>query len=190
MARFPDQIRGVYDDALLKLKNASDLIRDTMQAQSKFDPVPYPAPLPSQNAEISESVILVPHPANPDFTGRVSLLQELEESLRPPKDGLHVQRRTLLHGMKGIGKTQIALHFARAAFAAKIFSHVFWVPCETERLIQQTFSEIATELGLTREGLSTDVSANVQAVHKWLRQTGRLTHGSKDDPRFVSAPMM
>ena len=61
---------------------------------------------------ISDAVIpLVPNPST-RFTGRTEIIAKLKEHLcANPKDGVQKRKYFLLHGMGGIGKTQICLKF-------------------------------------------------------------------------------
>ena len=61
---------------------------------------------------ISDAVIpLVPNPST-RFTGRTEIIAKLKEHLfANPKDGVWKRKYFLLHGMGGIGKTQICLKF-------------------------------------------------------------------------------
>ena len=57
----------------------------------------------------------IPHNVSPVFTGREDILQQLSESCLPPRtqDNLRVQRRFVLYGLGGSGKTQVCLKFAQ-----------------------------------------------------------------------------
>jgi hypothetical protein len=57
----------------------------------------------------------IPHNVSSVFTGREDILQRLSESCLPPRtqDNLGVQRRFVLYGLGGSGKTQVCLKFAQ-----------------------------------------------------------------------------
>ena len=61
---------------------------------------------------ISDAVIpLVPNPST-RFTGRTEISAKLKEHFcANPKDGIQKRDYFLLHGMGGVGKTQICLKF-------------------------------------------------------------------------------
>ena len=61
---------------------------------------------------ISNTVIpLVPNPST-RFTGRTKIIAKLKEHFSTdPNDGFQKRKYFLLHGMGGIGKTQICLKF-------------------------------------------------------------------------------
>ena len=56
----------------------------------------------------------IPFDVSPYFTGRDDICRELRESCLPPEDlsAPNPQRRFVLYGLGGSGKTQIALKFA------------------------------------------------------------------------------
>jgi hypothetical protein len=67
----------------------------------------------------------IPHNVSPVFTGREDILQQLSESCLPPRtqDNLRVQRRFVLYGLGGSGKTQVCLKFAqdyRERYASRV----------------------------------------------------------------------
>jgi len=61
---------------------------------------------------ISDAVIpLVPNPSS-RFTGRMEIIAKLKEHFcANPNNGVQKRKYLLLHGMGGIGKTQICLKF-------------------------------------------------------------------------------
>jgi hypothetical protein len=64
---------------------------------------------------------------NPNFTGRGALLQALRRRLVETKAGAVVQA-SAVHGLGGVGKTQLALEYAHR-YAAD-YDLVWWVPAE------------------------------------------------------------
>lgn len=66
-------------------------------------------------------------PWNPQFTGRTRTLQLMDEILQPVphKDELHVG---VIHGPGGVGKTQLALEYARTHRSD--YSSIFWIDAD------------------------------------------------------------
>jgi len=75
----------------------------------------------------------IPYNLTPIFTGRGDVIQKLHDRCLPPKreDSLTEQKRFVLYGLGGSGKTQICLKFAqeyreRYAIALELFCVYFW----------------------------------------------------------------
>lgn len=81
---------------------------------------------------------------NPRFVGRQDEIAQLEELLTM-QDG---PKRIAITGLGGIGKTQVALEVAYRIRDRDKECSVFWVPCTSHGMIEQTFVNIAQTLGL------------------------------------------
>lgn len=67
----------------------------------------------NEPADIGNEHYIVPRQVNPNFTGRKDIRQILIDSLTPGRRRrAGIQRRFVLYGMGGAGKTQIAVKFA------------------------------------------------------------------------------
>jgi tetratricopeptide (TPR) repeat protein len=96
---------------------------------------------------------------NTAFTGRGEMLETLRERLRATGTA------TLLHGMGGVGKTQLALEYAHRFMAD--YDLVWWISAEGQNFAVQRYAELAEELGIRpRES----VSDTAGAVHDALRR--------------------
>jgi hypothetical protein len=85
---------------------------------------------------------------NPGFTGRGELLGQVRDRLRA--GGKAVQA---LHGMGGVGKTQLALEYAHRF--AQTYDLAWWVEAEQPALIGDQFAALADELGCAEAGAGT-----------------------------------
>ena len=108
---------------------------------------------------------------NPDFFGRVDILQILENSLLPSRTKFISSESTrtkyfALSGMGGLGKTEIASQFA---FRHKEkFDAVFWVRADEVAKLDQSYSHIAQKLGLETATESTSQVVSKGLVKEWL----------------------
>ncbi len=119
---------------------------------------------------------------NSTFTGRAELLDRLRERL---EDGTPA----LLHGMGGVGKTQLALEYAHRFMTD--YDVVWWIPAERHNAGRQKFAELAGPLGL-QPGDS--IGRTVEVVREALRRGepyGRwlLVFDNPRDPAEL-APML
>ncbi|MFB6392916.1 FxSxx-COOH system tetratricopeptide repeat protein [Polymorphospora lycopeni] len=116
------------------------------------------------------------------FTGRVGILDDLRDRLATRAS------RTLpqaLHGMAGVGKTQVAREYANR-FAAD-YDVVWWISAEQESVVRDRLVELGRELGLPA---GNDADEAVRTVLTALQQ-GRpyarwlIIYDNVDDPASV-----
>ncbi|KAF2197372.1 hypothetical protein GQ43DRAFT_484192 [Delitschia confertaspora ATCC 74209] len=100
-----------------------------------------------------------PQPVSSIFTGRDTTLQELKEKFINNQGimGHNQQRRFVIYGIGGSGKTQFCSKFAEDN--RESFWGVFWIDASSEERIKQTYSLIA-KIG--------EVDPNVNAAMHWL----------------------
>ncbi|AWW38912.1 FxSxx-COOH system tetratricopeptide repeat protein [Streptomyces cadmiisoli] len=101
-------------------------------------------------------------PRNPNFTGRVDLLERLSVRLL---EGTTTVLPEAIHGMGGVGKTQLAIEYAYRHQSE--YDIVWWIPAERPGQIGQALVELAQRLGLV-----TSAEANIAgpAVREALRE--------------------
>lgn len=114
---------------------------------------------------------MVPFGRNEVFVGRENVLARLFERI-PPSNNKDACQRTILEGLGGIGKTQVALEAAYRVREAYPDCSIFWVPA----LDLSTFENAYREIGRALEvpGIEDD-QADVKAMVK-----AKLSH---DDAR-------
>jgi len=110
------------------------------------------------------------------FVGRLAEMAELERVLLPERQSYR-QKTFVLHGLGGIGKTQLAVEFALQHH--RKFSTVFWLDGMSEDSLIQSIASCASripegqisELSRTysADGNS-DINIVVQEVMGWLAQ--------------------
>ncbi len=101
---------------------------------------------------------------NPGFTGRDSMLNRLHDTLAGGPVAVQA-----LHGMGGVGKTQLASEYAHR-FAGQ-YDLVWWIPAEQPQLIGDHLAALAQKLGLAPAGTVTPDA--VQVLRDHLRQVPR-----------------
>src|SRR5271157_893836 len=119
----------------------------------------------------------VPYPRNHNFTGRTSILAQLEAALASGTTAA-------LAGLGGVGKTQTAVEYAyrrRDQYRA-----VLWVRADTETSLVSGYRELAEVLGLPEKDAQ-DSNEVAAAVRRWLgREPGYLLiFDNVDDPALA-----
>jgi hypothetical protein len=117
---------------------------------------------PGQGPEISNL------PArNPNFSGRDKLLEELHANLQVGSAAALVPRGAL-HGLGGVGKTELALEFAHR-FASD-YDIAWWIPAEQSTSVTAALATLAGRLGIEEVA---DQSEMVAGLFDRLRQRDR-----------------
>ncbi|MBV9231665.1 MAG: tetratricopeptide repeat protein, partial [Chloroflexi bacterium] len=106
----------------------------------------------------------VPLPRNPYFTGREEILEALHTQLGIDR-AVALTQSSALHGLGGMGKTQIALEYAYRH--ALEYSAVFWIGAEIQEQMVSSFLRVAWVLGLPERD-DKDQQRVVVAVQHWL----------------------
>jgi tetratricopeptide (TPR) repeat protein/DNA-binding XRE family transcriptional regulator len=109
-------------------------------------------------------LFLVPYPRNPFFTGRDEIMKALHLQLDRDR-AIALTQSSALHGLGGVGKTQIALEYAYRYMLE--YSAVFWIGAETTEHIISSFLRIA-EILQVAERNDKDQQQAVGAVQRWL----------------------
>ncbi|KAG8361964.1 hypothetical protein FVEN_g411 [Fusarium venenatum] len=88
---------------------------------------------------------LVPYSYNPDFVGRSETLELLKTQLGHIGTGSQskTHRRAALHGLGGVGKTQIALAYSRWLQGVSKTTSVFWVHASSTERFSEAYNKIA-----------------------------------------------
>lgn len=106
-------------------------------------------------------------PRNRNFTNRDATITNVRRQLERSRSAVAI---TALHGLGGIGKTQLAIEYAWRY--AKHYTAVWWISAEQEMLIPEQLAELAPLLGVPTTGDSSSDAArvlkNLQGGSGWL----------------------
>ncbi|KAJ5823330.1 hypothetical protein N7447_005670 [Penicillium robsamsonii] len=124
-----------------------------------------------------------PYIASELFVGRGYELDEISRILHPDHKAQR-QRRIVLGGMGGIGKTQLAIAYAESGRGS--YDSVFWLNAVSEAALKDSFRSIASLIfDIEEPGVSEDKEI-VRRIHQWLctpKNTGwLLIFDNYDDP--------
>ena len=128
-----------------------------------------------------KQLFTVPLPANPFFTGREEVLDELKKTLE--KSGI-----AALTGLGGMGKTQTAAQYAH--HHRQHYPWVLWVRAESADTLFADLSQLAGRLALP-EREAKEQSVIVEAVLRWLDEQERwllVLDNMEDYPWFAIWP--
>ncbi|MEX0170895.1 FxSxx-COOH system tetratricopeptide repeat protein [Streptomyces sp. LMG1-1-1.1] len=132
-------------------------------------PIPGPvAPQPDRPRSAVPAIWGNIPPNNPNFVGREDVLAQVREQLLTG-DTSAVLPHTL-HGMGGVGKSQIAIEYVYR-FAAD-YDVVWWIPSEQPTMILTALTELAQRMGLN---VSNEANRAVPAVREALRRGDPFT---------------
>lgn len=130
------------------------------------------------------SQFLVPFPRNPDFVGREKEISSLHEMLQQGQSPVGI-RPTVLVGLGGIGKTQLAVEYAHA-HRADYPDGVFWLNANNSLL--QEFAKLAEQLELA----DTDTSRNLaaQRCYQYLNEhtASLVIFDNVEEPKNLNIP--
>ncbi|KAI4234364.1 MAG: hypothetical protein LQ349_003855 [Xanthoria aureola] len=109
--------------------------------------------------------------SSPVRAPKLPFLTQLHEVLQPPECPLtygntNGLRSFVLCGFGGVGKTQIAIHYANSE--AHQYDAIFWVQADGVDKLAKSFRDIAVELQLIEAAEASDPIINRNIVMKWL----------------------
>ncbi|MGQ4438436.1 FxSxx-COOH system tetratricopeptide repeat protein [Streptomyces violaceoruber] len=124
---------------------------------------------------------------NPDFSGRETVMGQLRTGLLSGRQAV-VQA---LHGMGGIGKTQIALEYAHR-FASQ-YDLVWWVDAEQADQLPVRYTELADRLGVAKSDAGSEPNArallqHLRTRHSWLLVLDNAEHPDQIEPWLPEGP--
>lgn len=154
--------------------------------------MPKPQQRLGEDSKVQFPVSTVNRPRNSAFVGRDDLLATLADQIggsgRPSKKAKRsrgdsvspkVPIMCVLHGIGGVGKTQIALEYYHKH--RDEYDACFWVEAERDWTIASSFARIAERLDLlprkTSDGDALDAQNKaIEEGRNWLQTTGKLAY--------------
>ncbi|MFE4409856.1 FxSxx-COOH system tetratricopeptide repeat protein [Streptomyces sp. NPDC056821] len=122
---------------------------------------------------------------NRNFTGRETLLERLQERLQERQsNGVTAVLPEALHGMGGVGKSQIAIEYVYQR--SRDYRLIWWIPSEQENQIVQSLIELGEQMGLQVGSEMSAVPAVLDALRRgepyrdWL-----LVFDNAENPKEV-----
>ncbi|MEU1279578.1 FxSxx-COOH system tetratricopeptide repeat protein [Streptomyces sp. NPDC005805] len=116
---------------------------------------------------------------NPDFSGREAEIAELREGLlRGGQAVVHA-----LHGMGGIGKTQMALEYAHR-FAGQ-YDLVWWIDAEQADQLPVHYTELAHRLGIAKPEAGSEQNAYAVLQHLRTHDRWLVVLDNAENPKLV-----
>lgn len=136
----------------------------------------------------SEPLYLWPSLASDHFTGRNELMKSIQEALLVARAA---QTRLALHGLGGVGKTQIALQIIRWYRSHFPNESIFWIHGGSADMLQRSLTEIALRRRLLDGG---DISTEpLDAVRNFLLNESNprwlMVVDNVDDPEAFFKPL-
>jgi hypothetical protein len=117
------------------------------------------------------------------FVGRDAELKQMNQALQPGGTAIE-QRRLVLGGMGGIGKTQLAIAYVRLYHATYV--SMFWLNASTDLTLKKSFRLIAQRLLKAEDLEKLEGEQLILQVHRWLCNTRNtqwlLIFDNYDDP--------
>ncbi|KAK5095508.1 hypothetical protein LTS08_008151 [Lithohypha guttulata] len=117
------------------------------------------------------------------FVGRARELEEMARALRPGEPAVE-QRRVVLGGLGGMGKTQLAIAYAREHQAS--YTSVLWLNATSELTLTASFRSMAETLPSASSVAKLDDDEALRHAFRWLSDVRNtqwlLVYDNYDDP--------
>jgi len=101
------------------------------------------------------------------FTGRGRDLDQLEEMLNRTQDGK--PSCCVIHGMPGVGKSQLSLRYSVTSFGRGLYTYIFWTSATSVDKLTQGFSKVLDLVGHPDRHVQ-DQSIKLIAARLWLEE--------------------
>jgi hypothetical protein len=101
------------------------------------------------------------------FTGRENELDFIRDALSKVQNGR--PNCCAVHGMPGIGKSQLILHYAKVSFDRSLYSFIFWISTSSLDKLNQGLTKILDLVGHP-DRYHQEQSARLTAARHWLEE--------------------
>ncbi len=176
-------VAAAFAVALLKDGPLPPPRKEVLSPPSSSPPVAAAPASPLTNAP-PRSGRLLPFSRNACFVGRDDTLAQIRRALESSGPRASV---IALTGMRGVGKTQLAIEYAyRHAEDQKHYERVLWVRADSEELLRSEFASLATLLDI-EEKARAEPELRIEGVRRWLTEKSGwlLIIDSADKPESV-----
>jgi hypothetical protein len=160
--------RSLTNECVLSTTEDEGIAQGDIAGPSEVTPAKSFRPLPVQ--------LEVPSSCD-NFVGRLPLLALMESYLIPSLQvsqslghNTPTQKIVILHGAPGIGKTQLALEFARQS--GSIYHHHFWVRADSQANIARSFHDAAIACELIDGRKEYSHSTSTAKFKEWMVSSG------------------
>jgi hypothetical protein len=119
---------------------------------------------------------------NRNFVGRAELLETLQRRLRA-RSGVAVTQAKAIHGLGGVGKTQLVLEYAH--WHAAEYELMWWIPAQRTTAVVAALAALARQLGIQEQA---DQDRMVDELFGELRRRARwmLIYDNAEAPERLS----
>jgi hypothetical protein len=107
------------------------------------------------------------------FIGRNEELDRIGKILDTVREDDDVPARCVIQGMHGLGKTQLALQFAKLSFKRQRYSLIFWISATTVEKLSQGFVDLLNLVGHPDRS-HPEQSTRLKAARRWLEDANSI----------------
>lgn len=143
----------------------------------KLEEVLHKMPAPNEPTPIMQATAYeIPFDEHLQFVGREEELEQIHDALfLQTPNGVKTPsssrpRSFVIHGMGGMGKSEIALRYAYKHRAD--YQCIFWIDAETSESLSTSYVKVAASINLLRVPHEIPHDKLRRDLHEWLRKTG------------------
>jgi tetratricopeptide (TPR) repeat protein len=166
---------GTYTSSPAERRDLQELARDVadniFQQTLRYPAATIKATSENSRASLQSKLVMhnIPLRRNPVFVDRSEELERLRLELEPAKNSPAMQI-IVVHGLDGIGKTQLALEYAWKHLQE--YAAVFWVRADNPETLNEGLAALAPVLNVP-EAATSDRTLKIGAVLSWLGKNRR-----------------